>query len=153
MNYLRTLIKWINPRKEIEMKLLFRMSRDGGDTSTFHKLCDNKGPTLTLFKIEDGDIIGIYTPLEWDCSESGKYDIDTFIFNLNKNKKYKKIEKNCSAYCSRGYGPCVGNFGCKGKRIEQCCSLNGQFDNGDDILSNSQFKYFNLQDYEVFSVC
>ena len=33
----------------------------------------------------------IYTPLSWDSSSGRKDDMETFIFNLNKNKKYKKL--------------------------------------------------------------
>ena len=39
-------------------ELLYRMSRDGIEYSTFHNLCDNKGATITLIKLEDGKIKG-----------------------------------------------------------------------------------------------
>ncbi|GBB88254.1 hypothetical protein RclHR1_01480019 [Rhizophagus clarus] len=41
----------IKKRNAIGFRLLLRGSRDGMDVNTFHKLCDNKGPTLVLVKI------------------------------------------------------------------------------------------------------
>ena len=38
----------INPKENIKANLLYRLSRDGPEISTFHKFCDNKGATLTL---------------------------------------------------------------------------------------------------------
>ena len=90
IGYNRILKLWISPIKEIKSELLYRLSRDGEDISTFHKLCDNKGPTLTLFHIEDGNKIGFYTPLSWDSNSQFKNDMETFMFNLNKEQKYKK---------------------------------------------------------------
>ena len=91
MNYNLSLKKWINPSRKIKAELLYRLSENGDKFSTFHELCDNKGPTLTLFYVNDGNIIGIYTPLSWDSSSGRKDDMETFIFNLNKNQKYKKL--------------------------------------------------------------
>ncbi|PKC70545.1 hypothetical protein RhiirA1_532644 [Rhizophagus irregularis] len=50
----------IKKKDVVEFKLLLRGSKDGMDVKTFHKLCDNKGPTLVLIKIlennhDDGD--------------------------------------------------------------------------------------------------
>ena len=83
---------WINPSKKIKAELLYRLSENGDKISTFHELCDNKGPTLALFHVNDGNIVGIYTPLSWESPffNYTKDDLDTFIFNLNKNKKFKK---------------------------------------------------------------
>ena len=64
--YNESLKNWINPSKKIKAELLYRLSENGDNISTFHKLCDNKGPTLTLFHVNDGNIVGIYTPLSWD---------------------------------------------------------------------------------------
>ena len=41
----------------------------------FHELCDNKGPTLTLIKLKNEEIIGGFTPISWDCSSNWKNDI------------------------------------------------------------------------------
>ena len=109
--YKKLLKTWINPLKKIKAELLYRLSENGESHSTFHELCDNKGPTLTLFHVNDGNIVGIYTPLSWDSKSGWKNDNDTFIFNLNKEQKYKKIKSECSAYCNNTYGPYTADFG------------------------------------------
>ena len=70
---------------------MYRLTENWEKYSTFHELCDNKGPTLTLFHVDEGNKAGIYTPLSWDSKSGWKSDMDTFIFNLNKKKIYKKL--------------------------------------------------------------
>jgi hypothetical protein len=38
--------------KKVSLKLLYRGSRDSFRAETFHKLCDNKGESLTLIENE-----------------------------------------------------------------------------------------------------
>jgi len=45
--------------------LLYKASRDGWFPSTFHELCDDKGPTLVLAKSEHGHIFGGYAEKDW----------------------------------------------------------------------------------------
>ena len=49
---------WINPNKTISFSLLYRMSRDGDSIKDFHKLCDKKGPTVSLYLLNDGNSVG-----------------------------------------------------------------------------------------------
>ena len=55
IEYIKSIKNWINPNVKINGELLYRMSRDGDKISKFHELCDNKGPTLTLFETTDGN--------------------------------------------------------------------------------------------------
>ncbi len=48
-------------KKSFITTLLYRASVDGWKYINFHSKCDNKGPTICLFKIKDGDCIGGYT--------------------------------------------------------------------------------------------
>jgi hypothetical protein len=41
--------------------LLYRGSEHGWKYIDFHSRCDGKGPTISIFKIKDGDCIGGYT--------------------------------------------------------------------------------------------
>ena len=54
-NYNESLKNWINPKAFIRAEILYRLTRDGEEISTFHKLCDNKGKTLTLMETEEGN--------------------------------------------------------------------------------------------------
>ena len=112
--YNMDLKKWINPNKNLTAKLLYRLSDNGDKYETFHELCDKKGPTLTLFQFkENWHKIGIYTPLSWDKNISEKNDMETFIFNLNKEEKYQKLKPEYSLRDqNNNNGPITQCFGC-----------------------------------------
>ena len=157
-NYVRILKNWINPSKKIKAELLYRFSQNGDSTLKFHELCDNKGPTLTLFHVSDGNIVGIYTPLSWDINSEWKNDMDTFIFNLNKNKKCKKNISDCSIYCNGSYGPYTINFGHFRSNTMKYINhwsneINKYYDKGSEILpNNSHGKFYELIESEVYKI-
>ena len=146
--------------KKIKAELLYRLSENGGEFSTFHKLCDDKA-TLTLFHVNDGNIIGIYTPLSWESpffGEKWKYDMNTFIFNLNKNHKYIKIRNDGSILCNRSHGPHTNDFGYYGmnsmKSIKHWANdINKHYDKGSKNLpSNNKVKVYDLIEVEVYKI-
>jgi hypothetical protein len=47
--------------KMLVTALLFRGSEHGWKNKDFHSRCDKKGPTISLFKVKDGDCIGGFT--------------------------------------------------------------------------------------------
>ena len=149
--------EWINPLKKIKAELLYKLSENGDKISTFHQLCDNKGPTLTLFHVNDGNKVGIYTPLSWDSNSNWKTDMETFIFNLNKNQKYKKINSDGSIYCNSSHGPYTADFGCDNNSMKSIRhysnDINIYYVNGSEILpSNNQTKTYNLLESEVYKI-
>ena len=66
------------------MELLYRGTRDGMSSKTFHNNCDNKGPTISLFKNEKGYIFGGYISNDWKGDQCGGWTSagDSFIFTL-----------------------------------------------------------------------
>ena len=102
---------------------MYRKSIDGDSYEIFHKLCDNKGPTLILIKSNENFIIGGYTPLNWDMNGEWKVDNDTFLFNLTNNKIFRKKEKmKKSIFCSKECGPWfpfIGFLGLGKKNMSQ----------------------------------
>ena len=65
-----------------EFQLLTRGSRDGFTGEVFHKMCDNKGPTVTVLRLKnETTIFGGYNPHNWDQSKA-KFETtsDSFIF-------------------------------------------------------------------------
>ena len=50
--------------REGEWRLLFRASRDGFASQTFHSKCDNKRPTITIVK-SGANIFGGFTEISW----------------------------------------------------------------------------------------
>ena len=53
----------------IKWHLCYRASRDGWEAQDFHGHCDNKGPTVTLVKVNDY-VFGGFTDQNWE----GKHD-------------------------------------------------------------------------------
>ena len=160
IEYIISIKNWINPNVKIKCELLYRMSRDGDKISKFHELCDNKGPTLTLFETIDGNKGGIYTPLSWDINTNDwKDDLETFLFDLNKNKKYKKIKKEKSIFCRNDHGAWISVFGFykihQMRKIQHGgTSINNYYENGAECLSNNStnFKYFDVKEVEVYKI-
>jgi hypothetical protein len=81
-------LKEIKPGEFSEpVNLLFKASRDGWTPETFHKKCDNKGPTYTRAIISDGRVLGAYTSLNW-ASDVQNYKNDPFAFLYDGSVKY-----------------------------------------------------------------
>ncbi len=57
--------EWIGDYK---WKLLYRASEHGYSGESFHKYCDDKGPTLVVIKSSEGWIFGGYTTQSWSGS-------------------------------------------------------------------------------------
>ena len=89
--YKMLLKKWVNPELSFQTKLLYRLSRDGPSIFNFHGKCDYITPTLLLVESSDDNKFGGYTTASWDMF-SGLYknSSKTFLFSLQKNKKYTK---------------------------------------------------------------
>ena len=99
------------------MFLLFRASEHGYRSSSFHKHCDGKGPTITLVKADNGRIAAFYSGVAWPKVVRG-----STIFPLNprgfiasiKDVKgkytFKKYSATSAAYVVSFFdqGPCFG---------------------------------------------
>ena len=64
------------------LELIYRGSRDGLTSKDFHNKCDNKGPTICLYKNEKGNIFGGYTSISWLSNSKEVLDKNSFIFTL-----------------------------------------------------------------------
>ena len=156
-----TLKNWISPEKKLSVELLYRLSRDGENISTFHKLCDNKGPTITLFESTQNTVFGFYSPLNFDSNYGDfKKDMDTFIFNLDNLQKFEKTKKDGSIYCKDTCGPYVAYLGVYDgscKKMKQCyynpSSTKDIFNNGNNVIQNeNQNIAFNLNEVEIWKI-
>ena len=75
--------------RKCNLKLIYKMTRDGNRTKDFHKKADIKGPTITLFRTNDGYSFGGYTSKSFRSNGGWIKDPDSFLFNLNKLDKFK----------------------------------------------------------------
>lgn len=93
--------------------LCYRKSVNGASPTTFHNLCDNRGPSLTVVQLVNGYTIGGYTDIAWTSSCAGgclrPYG-HNFIFSLTSNKKYSQGGelRSWSVYHNINSGPCFG---------------------------------------------
>ena len=75
-DYLSNLTYWLRPvmrNTGTDWKLCWRASRDGWNANTFHSLCDEKGPTITIIRVGKY-IFGGYTSLPWPGKYHNKED-------------------------------------------------------------------------------
>ena len=115
------------------MKLLYRLTRDGSEPKDFHRLCDNKGPTITLFKSDNNRKFGGYLSKNWESIGKWKTDNNVFLFSIDLNKKYKlKNNQKDTYFC---YGECGPNF----------CEFG--FRNFGNLLAKNKCKEHNLSHY------
>ena len=154
---------WINPTERIKANLLYRLSRDGPEISTYHNLCDNKGATLTLIHVQGiGEKIGFFVNSSFDSVSDWKEDNNCFLFNLNQNKKYKKnLSYRTPAFCcQRNCGPSANGLGCNtNTKLNFLYHTKGRidkyFENASKILPNNskevEIEYI-VEDMEIFQI-
>ena len=109
--FINKLLKWTNSKS---LELLYRGTRDGTQPENFHNLCDNKGPTITLFKNEKGNIFGGYASISWKNNGGYQSAPDSFIFtltNIHNTEPIKFTSKNDKREVNHfsNFGPWFGN--------------------------------------------
>ena len=73
--------------KNIKLKRIYSGIINGFKRVSFHKLCDNKGPTIVLIHNEYDYIYGGYTSISWTGSGKHMIDRNAFLFRLIPNPK------------------------------------------------------------------
>lgn len=105
---------WINPETSFKYTLLYQGSRDGDSAKTFHDLCDNKGPTVSIIQTQQNWIFGGYTKQSWSSNpKSSIWEYQTskeaFLFSLNNTQKYSIVNSNYAIFCQKTKGPTFGH--------------------------------------------
>ena len=158
IQYNKTLKNWINPKIKINSNLLYRMSENGIEYSTFHKLCDNKGPTIVLTELKDGNILGFYNSLNWESSTNlnWKSDLDMFVFSLTQNEKsMKNNENNYGILCNINFGPFSYflQFNSKNKMNKiYIVPFNNSFLDCEKLLPGKEQGYYDINEVEVYQI-
>ena len=68
--------------------MLYRGSTHGWDPADFHKYCDNKGPTLSIIRVDNRWICAGYTSVSWTCNNVDVVDNSAYVLSVDKNTKY-----------------------------------------------------------------
>lgn len=121
------------------INVLFKSSKDGDATSTFHQKCDGKQFTVTLVKTTSNRRFGGFTTIGWDQSSSYKSDRYAFIFSFDNKENYFVNDASGSnaIYCNSSYGPSFGDG------FDFCIS-NG-CKNNTNSYDNTQYRYYNKE--------
>ena len=166
--FIKKMLEWSGYKR---MELIYRGSRDGMTSNNFHNKCDNKGPTIVLYKNEKS-IFGGFTPISWS-SGGGKWDTspDCFLFTLknihNTEPTKFPLQNNntCAVYHNSNYGPTFGGGHDIG--VDQSdhlnnkiytnfpCSYQDVLGKGKSIFNgniNNSNEYFYLKEIEVYNL-
>ncbi len=143
--------------KNPKFKLLYRATVDGDTKEDFDKKCLNKQPTLAIIKNKLGNRFGGYTTQNWNYDqETDKKDPLSFIFSLDRKKKYHLKNNNYRAIHTKNYIIYFGNADfCLNnnfltKKSGWCFYGGGNFDANLKDLSDEE--YFIVQEFELYQV-
>ena len=130
--------------KNINSKLLYRLSRDGETLSKYHQLCDNIKPNLVLIETENNIIFGCYCTWFWDTS-GGDFNSNNegILFNLIKNQQYSNQNLRLHRGCS-DHGPYIHDNFYFDKTMKKC-----------NILSKRYIDkpgYYSIKEVELYQI-
>ena len=149
---------WIKPNSKIKYNLLYQISRDGDNISTFYNKVKNKYPTLILIKSKSGYKFGGYTTQTWEITDIYKKDELSFLFSLNKQKKYN-IKNDNIQYAIHGYYNYFSfGYGYDIYICDQCTSNNNNYCYSFSYNTTEKFElnggeeYFYVDELEVYNI-
>ena len=158
--FFNQLNKWINPEKSLKFELIFKASEDGDNCQTFHKICDGKGPTVTIVKSKNGYIFGGYLTVPFSSDRKAHTDDKAFLFSLTNMKKFKILDPEHAVFhYAKGWGPYIGRKDncdlaikseCLSNKKSYCEPSSYEFKRID--LIGSDEKFFEVKDYEIYLV-
>jgi hypothetical protein len=141
-------------------KRLYSARVNGWSASTFHSLCDNKGPTVSIAYINDGRFIGAYNPNNWGGNTHWEHSKSVFLFD--SNDKYPSTYGTWgdgihTTYNQDSYFPTFGgghDFYTNGASYFYNQSYTFVNSNRQGPLGTGfqQFKQYTLSNLEVYSV-
>jgi hypothetical protein len=98
-----------------DLQLLYRGSRDGFQSSDFHRLCNGHSHTLTLVLSMDGYVFGGYTPLVWTSRGEWVSDpgLKSFVLTIKnphnlESRVFTQKQQAYEIYDHSSYGPTFG---------------------------------------------
>jgi hypothetical protein len=106
-----------------QFQLLWRGSRDGFQSSVFHRLCDGHANTLTIILDNNGNIFGGFAAVPWQRNQKLTPNIPDpsnrgFLFTLQNPVgippmlfPLKPDLKDYALYYDSNAGPCFGGVG------------------------------------------
>jgi hypothetical protein len=109
------MIAYLDGKQVYETVLEYRGSDHGWKLDDFHERADNKGWTVSLFKILEGDCVGGFTTQSWDIKSHGYNwwvrDDNGFLFNLSCARLFPSQHSGSDIYCHSNWGPVFSGYG------------------------------------------
>ncbi|XP_078000775.1 uncharacterized protein LOC144453372 [Glandiceps talaboti] len=113
--------QWLK-RPQAQFLLIYKASVNGYDPSVFHRLCDEKGETVTVTYNSYGYVFGGYTQVPWTSINQSKEDEKAILFRLysghnmfdpfvRRSMAVKCPHQKCQVYHKASYGPSFGAIG------------------------------------------
>jgi hypothetical protein len=103
------LMKMFNNPTSLQLKLLYRGSRDGFNAASFHARCDAANTTLTVIRSTTGYISGGYAAMSWTGNGQYKKSHDNWIFSLYPTPlKLLCSDPTQAQYAGPSFGPTFG---------------------------------------------
>ena len=99
------LVEQFKDKIYFEFNLLYRGTRDGDDSKTFHQLCDNKRNILVLVQTTKNKKFGGFCSIGYQSQGGAQKDNSAFIFSLDKLKIYNIIKDDTAVFWDSNSGP------------------------------------------------
>ena len=100
MEYLSRWLKPVTRSSSSKWKKCWRASVDGWLNKIFHKLCDYKGPTVLIVRVDRKYIFGGYTSLSWGNLFLKNFLISNF-YHINDLPWAKRMGLSARPDCGR----------------------------------------------------
>ncbi|TNV79730.1 hypothetical protein FGO68_gene8889 [Halteria grandinella] len=93
-----------------QVSLLYRGTRDGFGAEDFHRMCDEKGATITIIETTKDFILGGYASVSWKKSEGAHHQSDSksWLFQLYHQHPFKSAGQS-QIISDRKCGPKFGS--------------------------------------------
>ena len=148
------ILSWFD-KKPKKFNLLLDSKIDGDLNSTFYEKCKTKYPTMVFVKTTENLRFGGFTNVSWPESNYN-WDDKSFLFSLDKKKKYNVKEKENAIFYWKNICFCFGS-GCDLYIANQCTLNNNTVGNGSyDVPSkyelNNGKRNFLASSYEVYNI-
>ena len=156
---IKTIYGWLE-KKPNNCKLLLDSKIDGDKTETFYQKCGGKSPTIVLVKTTEGNRFGGYTSFPWENKNGGIInDNNSFIFSLNKMKKYNILNPKNAIETSKNYFAFGGIFSdfyiennCHSAKNNYCDHRNRTYSTTEQCELNGGKRNFTVSSYEVYQI-
>lgn len=152
----------------VSWKLLYRASQHDFKAKSFHSLCDNKGPSITLVKSTIGKLAVAYNCEQWHSNDSFSSNSKGFIASVVTSNvgvsflKFHCVDNSYGFFGKHCWGPTFGSSP-NGSDLHIADHCNANFHSDSNLGSSYQgpgasntvlfgSRNFQVEEYEVYGI-